>query len=113
MAMTVTYEPTEPERAQVDALEGPALIEFGSPTCGYCRAAQPLLAWALAGHPRVRHIKIADASGRRLGRSFRVKLWPTLIFLSDGHEVARLVRPGDVGAIAEALANVDGAGDAA
>jgi thioredoxin 1 len=42
-----------------------------------------------------------------------VKLWPTLIFLRDGHEVARLVRPGDVGAIAEALANVDGAGDAA
>jgi thioredoxin 1 len=111
--MNATYEATEPARADVDRLEGPTLIEFGSPSCGYCHAAQPLLASALAGHPRVRHIKIADGSGRRLGRSFRVKLWPTLIFLSDGQEVARLVRPGDAGAIAEALAKVEGAGSAA
>jgi thioredoxin 1 len=106
--MNEKYEATEPARADVDALKGPALIEFGSPACGYCRAAQPLLAAALAGHPRVRHIKIADASGRRLGRSYRVKLWPTLIFLDNGQEVARLVRPGDAGAIAEALAKIEG-----
>jgi thioredoxin 1 len=106
--MNETYEATEPPRAEVDKLEGPALIEFGSPACGYCRAAQPLLASALAGHSRVRHIKIADASGRRLGRSYRVKLWPTLIFLDNGQEVARLVRPGDAGAIAEALAKIEG-----
>jgi thioredoxin 1 len=32
-----------------------------------------------------------------------VKLWPTLVLLEDGHEVARLVRPG-ASAIEEALA---------
>jgi thioredoxin 1 len=28
-----------------------------------------------------------------LGRSYRVKLWPTLVLLRDGQEVGRLVRP--------------------
>jgi thioredoxin 1 len=44
----------------------------------------------------VRHIKVEDASGKRLGRSFDAKLWPTLIFLQDGREVARVVRPKSV-----------------
>ena len=87
-------------------LPGPTLVEFGSPWCGYCRRAQPLIAEAMAGHPEVRHLKIADASGRRLGRSFGVKLWPTLVFLADGRELARLIRPADAGSIAEALAKI-------
>jgi thioredoxin 1 len=44
-----------------------------------------------------------------LGRSFRVKLWPTLIFLNRGREVARLVRPVEAGAIEQALAQIEGA----
>ena len=107
MAMSEVYAEKEPARAEIDALEGPALVEFGSPWCGHCRRAQPLLAAALAAHPGVRHIKIADASGRRLGRSFGVKLWPTLIFLRGGKEAARLVRPRDEGAIRDALAGID------
>jgi thioredoxin 1 len=102
------YEAQEPKREEVDQLEGPTLLEFGNAWCGYCRAAQPLLASALADHPHLRHLKIADASGRRLGRSFGVKLWPTLIFLRDGREAARLVRPGDAGAIREALGKMMG-----
>jgi len=76
----------------VDALPGATLLEFGSPWCGWCRRAQPLIAEALAGKD-LRHLKIADASGRRLGRSFRVKLWPTLVFLKEGKVAGRLVRP--------------------
>jgi thioredoxin 1 len=97
---------TEPQRAELDRLAGPALVEFGSPWCGYCRRAQPLIAEALAEHPGVRHFKIADASGKRLGRSFGVKLWPTLVFLSDGKEVVRLVRPRDAATIREALGRI-------
>lgn len=105
--MIADYADAEPARADVDALRGPTLLEFGSPTCGHCRRAQPLIAQALAAHPRVRHLKIADASGRRLGRSFGVKLWPTLVMLADGMELARLVRPTDPGEIARALATID------
>jgi thioredoxin 1 len=101
------YLQSEPARAEVDALAGPALLEFGSPYCGHCRRAQPLIAQALAAHPRVRHLKVADASGRRLGRSFGVKLWPTLVLLADGKEVARLVRPQAAGEIERALAGID------
>jgi thioredoxin 1 len=108
--MNAGYADKEPRRAEVDALAGPTLLEFGSPGCGYCRRAQPLLASALVTHPRVRHLKIADATGRRLGRSFGVKLWPTLVFLENGIEVARIVRPGDAAAIGAVLEKIDPAG---
>ena len=109
MVSAVAYAETEPKRADIDTLEGATLLEFGSPWCGWCRRAEPLIAQALARHPGVRHIKIADGSGRRLGRSFTVKLWPTLVFLQDGKETARLVRPGDVGTISDALAKIQSA----
>lgn len=110
MAMKLEYAAVEPTRAEIDAQDGPALLEFGSPSCGYCRAAQPLVAAAMSTHPQVRHFKVADASGRPLGRSLRVKLWPTLVFLRDGKEVARLVRPADAGSIGAALAQIDTVG---
>ena len=105
--MNEIYAVIEPARAQIDSLEGPALLEFGSPTCGHCRAAQALLATALADHPQLRHIKVADGSGRPLGRSFKVKLWPSLVFLSNGLEVARLVRPVAAAEIRSALEQID------
>ncbi len=107
MSINLEYATHEPDRREVDGLTGPTLLEFGSPTCGHCRAAQPLLATALASYPAVRHIKVADGRGRPLGRSFNVKLWPTLIFLRDGRETARLVRPGDASSIADALARIE------
>lgn len=103
MTMTRDYAEREPSREEVDALPGPTLIEFGTPWCGYCGRTQPMLEAALADRPEVRHLKIEDGPGRRLGRSFGVKLWPTLVFLSDGREVARLVRPPRKEAIVEAL----------
>lgn len=105
--MTRDYESSEPARADVDRLEGATLLEFGNPWCGHCRRAQPHIEAALASHPAVRHIKVADASGRPLGRSFRVKLWPTLVFLRDGKEAARLVRPTDAQPIRDALEAID------
>lgn len=101
------YEPKEPERASVDARAGPAVIEFGTNWCGHCIAAQPAAELAFATHPDVHHMKIEDGRGKPLGRSFRVKLWPTLIFLRDGEEVARLVRPTTTGPIADALSLID------
>ena len=102
------YVTAEPKLQEVDALQGATLLEFGNAWCGWCRRAQPLIAAALKAHPGVRHIKIADASGKRLGRAFGVKLWPTLVFLRDGKEVARAVRPGDVEEIEQGLGKAAG-----
>lgn len=103
MPFNADYAGKEPLRIDVDALAGAALIEFGSAWCGYCRAAQPLIEDALAAHPHVNHIKVQDGKGQPLGRSFHVKLWPTLVVLKDGKEVARLVRPAAAGEIRKAL----------
>ena len=100
------YSVDEPARAEVDALPGVAVVQFGSNTCGYCRAAQPLIEEAFAAHPGMRRIKIEDGKGRPLGRSFKVKLWPTLIFLKDGKEVQRVVRPTGTEEMKAALARI-------
>ncbi|MBK7422933.1 MAG: thioredoxin family protein [Propionivibrio sp.] len=107
MARQDNYPAIEPLRSAIDAIEKPLVIEFGTNWCGHCMAAQPLIASALAGHPGLRHIRIEDGPGRRLGRSFRVKLWPTLIFMRQGQEVERLVRPTDARMIEQALARID------
>ncbi len=101
--MAGPYQEQAPTRAEVDALSGVSVLEFGTDWCGFCQAAQPLIESAMAAFPQVRHLKFEDGSGRPLGRSFRVKLWPTLIFFRDGAELARLVRPQSSAAISRAL----------
>lgn len=78
---------------QVSEWSGDVVLEFGAPWCGHCQAASSAIKEAVAEHSGLRHIKIYDGKGKRLGRAFKVKLWPTLILLRDGIEVARLVRP--------------------
>jgi thioredoxin 1 len=89
----------EPTRQEIDASREPLVIEFGATWCGYCQAAQSDITAALGAHPAVRHIKVEDGKGRPLGRSFRVKLWPTLVYLENGVEQGRVVRPADRAAI--------------
>lgn len=89
----MSYATTAPARKEIDAMTGLAVLEFGTNWCGYCQGAQPLIGEAFLRHPGVRRLQVEDGPGRALGRSFRVKLWPTLIFLRDGAEVARVVRP--------------------
>lgn len=101
------YTESAPSRAEVDALPGATVIEFGTHWCGFCAAAQPFISQGLASHPQLRHLKIEDGPGRPLGRSFQVKLWPTLIFMKDGVEVARVVRPGSPEMISDAAGQID------
>lgn len=77
----------------ISELTGVTLLEFGAPWCGHCQAATPAIKEALSEHSALRHIRIYDGKGKRLGRLFKVKLWPTLILLHEGEEVDRLVRP--------------------
>jgi thioredoxin 1 len=105
--MSMSYLNPGPTRADLQALQGPAVLEFGTPWCGWCRAAQPSICAALAPHPEVRHLRIEDGPGRRLGRMFGIKLWPTLIFLKDGEEIGRVVRPRGADEIEAELRRID------
>ncbi len=98
------YGHTELTREDVDQWQGPAVLEFGTNWCGHCQAAQGPFREAIADYENLRHFKVEDGPGRSLGRSFRVKLWPTFIFLKDGKEQARLVRPDSASAFHTALA---------
>ncbi|MFT3877083.1 MAG: thioredoxin family protein [Propioniciclava sp.] len=97
------YREEQPDRADIDTMPGATLLVFGTNWCGYCRAAHRPLETALAEYPQMRVVKVEDGPGRCLGRSFRVKLWPTLVFLRDGVEVTRLVRPHKAEPITTAL----------
>lgn len=85
----------QPTREEIDGMSGPILLEIGASWCPHCEAIQPALASLLDEHPGVRRIRIEDGPGKPLGRSFGVKLWPTLVFMRDGEVVSRLVRPRD------------------
>lgn len=92
MSYRATSEP-EPSRQEIDQMTGAVLLEFGAAWCGHCQALQPELQTALADRAEVRHIKIEDGKGKPLGRSFRVKLWPTLVFMRDGQVLKQVSRP--------------------
>ena len=111
MPYAATHLPQPPTRDAVDALPGTTVLEFGTPWCPHCLRAQPFIEHALKGQ-ETNHIKVEDGPGQRLGRSFGVKLWPTLVFLRDGTEMARVVRPQDARAIQAPLHSASAAGDA-
>ncbi|RKF50192.1 thioredoxin family protein [Paraburkholderia fungorum] len=106
MASPTPYSSHAPSRAEVDALPGATVIEFGTNWCGFCQGAQASIAKAFEPHAGIRHLKVEDGPGRPLGRSFQVKLWPTLVFMRDGAEVARIVRPTKATDIAAAFASL-------
>lgn len=107
MPMSRAWTVPEPAREAVDAMRGAVLLEFGTAWCPHCIAAEPLLEHALAQRGDVTHLRIEDGRGRRLGRSFTVKLWPTLVLLRDGVEQARAVRPRSLREIEALFDDVD------
>ncbi len=93
----------ELSRSEVDALPNATVLEFGASWCPICQAARALIDRLLSQHPSVQYRWIEDGKGRPLGRSFQVKLWPTLIFLNGGRECARVVRPRQASELDAAL----------
>ncbi|WP_421854940.1 thioredoxin family protein [Marinomonas sp.] len=86
------YAETAPSLDEINDLQGLVLLEFGAPWCGHCQASKAAVEEVMKEHPKQFHIKIFDGKGKRLGRQFGVKLWPTLILLRNGREIERLVR---------------------
>jgi len=87
------YHEEAPTREQIDQMPGKVALEFGANWCGHCQGLSPAVESLLAEADDIQHIRVADGKGKRLGRSFAVKLWPTLVLLSDGEAIAKLVRP--------------------
>lgn len=103
MTYNPEYTEDEPSVEYIESLVGFTVLEFGAPWCGFCQAAKPLVKDALADRSDLEHVKVYDGKGKRLGRAFQVKLWPTLIALRNGKELARVVRPTDSHELVEML----------
>lgn len=88
------YSEDAPSFEDIEASKETIVLEFGAPWCGYCQGASRLIEDALKDKS-YRHVKVFDGKGKKLGRQFKVKLWPTLICLKEGKEVARVVRPAN------------------
>jgi thioredoxin 1 len=93
MAFDHHYHESKQTREELEQSTGPVVVEFGANWCGICSGFTPQAAAAFAPYPQVQHIRVEDGPGKRLGRSFRVKLWPTFVFLRDGHVMQQSVRP--------------------
>lgn len=87
------YHEDAPTKDDIQQTTGKVVLDFGANWCPYCQELSPSLQSLLSGADNVQHIRVADGKGKVLGRSFRVKLWPTLVLLQDGEMVAQLVRP--------------------
>lgn len=91
-----SYQTQAPDPAAIEAMTSLVLLDFGTGWCGHCIAARaPVQAW-LDDHDGVDHLRVEDGRGRPLGRAYRVKLWPTLVLLRNGREIARVVRPREL-----------------
>lgn len=104
MAYTNTATQPEPTAEAVHAMQGLVLLEFGTDWCPHCLGAQNAIRSVLEPRADIQHLKVEDGPGRRLGRFFRVKFWPTLVLLQDGQEIARAVRPHGEAAVQAVIA---------
>ncbi|MGJ8581876.1 MAG: thioredoxin family protein [Psychromonas sp.] len=93
--------------ADISDLRGDTLLEFGAPWCPHCQIASELIKAVFTDQSTLSHIKVYDGKGKRLGREFNVKLWPTVILLRDGHEVSRVVRPANAEQMTQLTQGVD------
>lgn len=93
MAFDTQYHESDLTREELEKLPGPVVVEFGANWCGICGGFTPEAQSAFQPFPQVQHIRVEDGPGKRLGRSFRVKLWPTFVFLRDGQVLGQVSRP--------------------
>lgn len=93
MSYVAQWSPETISRSEVDSLLGHTILEFGADWCPHCQGIQGVLRSELNKHPKFRHLKIEDGKGRRLGRSYGVKLWPNIVLLLNGKQQNQLARP--------------------
>lgn len=103
MPYATAFTDPAPAADELGELPGTIVVEFGVDWCPHCQGAQPLIREALQDRRDITHIKIEDGPGHKLGRHFKVKLWPTLVVLRQGEEIGRTTRPASAQEIEEQL----------
>lgn len=93
MPFEVNYLAQEPTQEDLLNQAGDILLEFGADWCPHCQAILPFLQSSFREDDDIKHLKVADGKGKRLGRLFGVKLWPTLVFIRDGNILKQMARP--------------------
>lgn len=77
--------------------KGRVVIEFFSPACGFCRAAEPevkKVANAFGTKVAIRKVNLLDPEGMRLGRKYGVSNFPTFAVFENGKHVGTFARQG-------------------
>lgn len=78
----------------------PLVIDFWASWCGPCQSMAPIFeALAAEFEPMVRFGKVNTDAEKELTQYFRIQTIPTLSFIRDQHEVARIagvLYPGDL-----------------
>ena len=94
MPFATAFTDPAPSPEDLADLPGTVAVEFGVDWCPHCQGAQPLLREALQDRRDITH---------KLGRHFKVKLWPTLVVLRNGEEIGRVTRPQSAQEVEEQL----------
>ncbi|NMB75776.1 MAG: thioredoxin [Myxococcales bacterium] len=83
------------------------LLDFWGPTCGPCKALEPVLEQVAAAHPerlKVRKVNVSEQTN--LAVRFAVRSLPTLLFLKGGKVVEQMVGRASLAAIEKTLARL-------
>ncbi len=83
------------------------LLDFWGPTCGPCKALEPILEQVAAAHPdrlKVRKVNVSEQTN--LAVRFAVRSLPTLLFVKDGKVVDQMVGRASLAAIEKTLARL-------
>ena len=85
---------------------GIALLDFYADWCGPCKAIAPTLEKFASENPGITVGKVNVDESESTAEEFGIKGIPTLVFLRDGREVARLVGLTSQGALEDLLTGV-------
>jgi thioredoxin 1 len=107
VTMNQSFLAEEPARGEIDALPGLTLLEFGTPWCGHCEAAQPSVGNAAACPTRGTIFSPADATRQGAAATPQPPSVRHNSAIKDGQEMARLVRPAGAAQIEQAFAKID------
>lgn len=110
------FQPVETEEQLQTALavEKPALVEFYTDWCGYCKRSAPTMS-ALADEygDRMVFVKIDGDKARGITREYGIRGYPTILFFNNGEETGRIVGARPEEEIRNAIESaVGGSGDA-